>query len=274
MTLRTLTPIKKYGITERKKAELDNLTIEVLDAQHEVQQLTTIVEAFKAKYTKFLNFLKIAEENRAQALAAKDLLDEVVQNAFDLRSNSDIAFNEIVNADAKIKEVAQEMRDVMDKLIYTAEMINRLATIVVRKKVKNPLISDELITMIQTVGKDANNAVALTLVALKSTFASQAANMESEAAASLEYSQSMKLYEILTRTNAKGEINPEQKVSLKSLLYEAYETSKTDYRIAHKASNDALKQLNHAKAQLNKATVNWKSLSSGLTAATAAALAS
>lgn len=262
--------IGKYGITEKKKAELDALTLKVLDEQHQVEQFQAIVTALTDKSEKFQAFLMAAEANRAQALSNKNLMDEVVQNALGLQKNSKIAYNEMVAADSQTKILAITVRSVMNELIYAAEVINRLANMVIRKKDQNPLISDELMSMIATAGKDANNAVALTLVALKSTFAAQASSMESQAAAGLEYPQSIKLYNLLT---FKGSAATKEQ-SIQELLDSAYDTAKTDFISAKKASQTTIDQLNIAKTQLGKAQVWYNSLSSGLSAGNAAALAS
>ncbi len=265
---------KRYGITERKKAELDQLSNQVIDAQYDVNQLQAVVTALTEKSEKFAGFLIITEQDKAQALSNRNLLDSVVQNALDLKSNSEISFNETVGADSQTKEVAIEVKKLIDKLIYSAEVINKLSNLVIRKKAMNPLISDELVSIIGQAGKDANSAVALTLVALKSTFASQASSVEAESVSSLEYIQSMQLYEILTGTNLKGQKIPEYESCLQALLYTAYKDSETKYSQAHKANTETLKQLNTATSDLTKAQIKLRSLQSGLAAANAAAFAS
>jgi hypothetical protein len=179
----------------------------------------------------------------------------------------------MVIADSKTQSLAKYITDVMNKLIYSAEMINKLANYVVRKKALNPLISDELVSMLGTAGSDANNAVALTLVALKSTFASQASNMESQSATALEYVQSMDVYQLITGTNNDGK-ELLGNVSLKSLLYKAYAEAKSNYEEIHTAVVLTTTQLNNAQNSLNKAQVALKSLQTGLAAGNAAALAS
>lgn len=260
----------KYGITEFKKKELDALTTQVLDAQDDVTQLQAIVTSLTQKSNNFQSFLNAADANRTQALNNKELVDAIVQNALDLMNNSNVTFNEMVIAKAKTKDVATNMNSVINKLIYSAEAINKLANIVVRKKAQNPLISDELVSMVTTAGTDANNAVALALVALKASFAAQATNQDSEAATGLEYTQAMKLYEVLT-VNSENE-NP--KICLQKMLHSAYTKAKADYLHAQKANNETLQQLNLTTTELNKAQIKLKSLQSGLSAATSAALAS
>lgn len=262
--------ILRYGITERKKEEIDFLTNEVLDAQHDVEQLQAVVDSLTQKSQNFQAFLATADANRSTALNNKVLVDSVVQNALTLRNNSEIAFNEMVLADSKTQQLAVQTNNVINKLIYSAEVINKLANLIVRKKAVNPLISDELVSMIGTAGQDANNAVALMLVALQSVFTSQATSLESEATITLEYSEAKNLYAVLVGSGT----NPDRQHCLQQLVYDAYNQAQLTYERAQLANNDTTQQLYNATADLNKAQVQLKSLQAGLAAANAAALAS
>lgn len=275
---------QQYGITERKKQELEQLSQQVLDAQDTVQQYQAIVDSLTAKSNKLNTQLDAAEANKAQALSNKDLLDTMIDNAKDLQNNSEITFDAVVLADAKIKDVAKEIKTTINDLIYSAEVINKLANLVIRKKASNPLISDELVTMVTTAGTDANNAVALTLVALNSVFASQATTLETEAAMALQLLQATKLYEIMVGQevdsihndlpDAEVPTNPTKTYTIKSLLDYAYVVNSAMYEEALTASKDTTKQLNDSKGKLSDAQVQLASLQAGYAAANAAALAS
>ncbi len=270
---------KKYGITEKKKAELDALTNEVLDAQHTVEQFQSMVDSLTEKSERFQEYLTEATATRDQAKNNKDLLDDVVQNVLSLKNNSSIAFDETVLANEKMEEVSIGMKNLINELIYSAEVINKLSNIIIKKKAKNPLISDELIDMVNTIGKDANNAVSLTLVALQATYAAEATSIESEGAAAMEFRQAVQLYEILTgrEDSIEGNGTPDEnryEGCLEYLIDEAYTKAKQDYEKYYIANQEATDQLNTATILLNKAQVNLSSLQSGLAAANAAALAS
>lgn len=268
MTL--LSPVK-YGINEKKKKELDLLTSQVLDAENNVTQLQAIVDSLTQKSATFQAFLATADANRSQALSNKNMIDNVVQMANDLQQNSEIAFTEMVLAKEKSESVAENINSVIGKLIYSAESINKLANLIVRKKAQNPLISDELVSTITTAGTDANNAVALTLIALKSSFAAQATSQESEAACTLEYTQSITLTDTLSKDK---ETKTTTSQCIQNMLNDAYTTAKDDYERAQDANNKTLKQLNQKTVELNKAQIQLRSLQLGLAAANAAALAS
>ncbi|MEM6719514.1 MAG: hypothetical protein AAF611_09380 [Bacteroidota bacterium] len=266
----------RYGITERKKQEIDLLSQEVLNAEHEVEQYQAIVDSLTDKATKLAGELSTAEANKAQALSNKNDVDNVINNAKDLYENSGVTYQEISVAETSIKNVATEINTVVNKLIYSAEVINKLSNLVIRKKAINPLISDELVTMVTQASSDANNAVSLTLVALESVFASQATTIESESALSLELLQATKLYEYITGTSIDSVENDmsTDTTSLKYYLYTAYDINSNMYEEVLKASDDNTAQLNDAKASLATAQIKLSSLQAGLAAANAAALAS
>ena len=157
-----------------------------------VEQLQAIVTSLNAKLTRFQSFLASADGDRAKALKNKESIDDIIQKARDLMKSSEIAFTEVVVADDKLKTVACELKTVIEKLIYSAEVVNKLSTLVVRQKALNPLISDELVAMVSTAGEDANNAVTLTLVALKAAFAAQATSFECESVSATEFIQAQK----------------------------------------------------------------------------------
>jgi flagellar hook-basal body complex protein FliE len=268
----------KYGITESKKAELDALTLKVINAQHTVDQFQSIVNSLTIKTTNFQGFLATADAKRTQAYNTKKLVDQMVQGAIDLLNNSQIAATEIAQARIKTDALDKKLKSVIDKLIYTAEMINKLSNVIIRKKALNPLISDELVSMIGNAGKDANNAVALTLIALKSAFTANALNIESEAAMILGYTEAIDFYQFLTGKSGvplDGDVTPfKTPNSLESQIHKAYSSAKATYTRMEKALVLTTNQLNDAQTSLNKAQVKLKSLQAGLAAANAAALAS
>ena len=282
-TLYTQSISTRYCVTEKKKQELDRLTQEVLNAEGTVEEYQAIVNSLTEKLTKLQAELASAKTNKETALSNKDSVDTVVDNAKNLLKNAEIVVGEISQANGSIRDTAIETNSLINKLIYAAEIVNKLANLVIRKKATNPLISDELITMVTQAQADANNAVALTLIALESVFASQATTSESVAAAELEKDQVEKLYELLingdmelkkpddatTSTTTDMENN-----SIKAYLYEAYTIASTMYEEVLAATNDTSNQLNNSKASLNKAQVKLASLQAGLAAANAAALAS
>ncbi|HEU4716468.1 MAG TPA: hypothetical protein VFU15_01490 [Bacteroidia bacterium] len=266
---------RRIAVTERKKAELDSLALQVLDAQQEVDQFQSIVDGLTAKLATFQGYLSYAETNRTNALNNLNLVNQVVQNYLDLMNNSSTAFYGIADAGKWSRTLSMQISRVMNKLIYSSEVINRLAALVIRKKALNPLISDELVSVLNTAGTDANNAVALTLVALQSVYASQASNTESEAAAALEYYEAMNVYEFIAGTNAVViDASTQKPDCLQKLLSDAYKNAVEYYNEMYTACQNISEDLNNAQQSLSEAQISLQSLQLGLAAGNAAALAS
>lgn len=269
---------RKYGVTERKKAELDALALKVLDAQQQVDQFQAIVTALTTKLNSFQQQLVIDDANRSSTLNNKNLVDQLVQSCRDLQTNAGIASTEMANADVLTNTLAVSVKVVVNKLIYSAEMINKLAANVTRKKALNPLISDELVSMLATAGTDANNAVALTLVALQTALAAQATNKESEAAVQLTNVQARDLYQLISGAKEvpgiSAEIPAPSEAPLQEQLHAAYTASVRRYHEMQRAVKITTDELNAAQLSLNSALVNLQSLQAGLAAGNAAAMAS
>lgn len=255
------------GVTEQKKAELDALAIKVLDAQHAVEQFQAIVNSLAEKSNVIQNFLTIDENNRSYTYNNKLLVNQMVQTANDLLNNSQIVVDEMGLATKRTKELAPSVKKLVDKLIYASEIINKLSNTIIRKKALNPLISDDLISMLGTAGKNANDAVAVTLIALKSTFAAQASNLETEMAIALEFEHAKSFLNLL-------KTNTITTTSLLKYLNDAYTKAQHTYKQTEKSFKIITQQLSDANSDLSKAQVKLKSLQSGLAAANAAALAS
>lgn len=271
----------KYGITEQKKADLDATRNKILDVQYEVDQYQAIVNSLTDKQLKFQGMLATADQDRARTLANQNLVDQAAKITFDLVNNSEVAKNEIAAAEdvsniSNPKEgVASCMEKVVTKLIYSAEVINKLAATVIKAKALNPLISDSLVSKLTTAGTDANNAVALSLVALSSTLAAEAVNIESKAALDLQNSQAKALWKQLT--GSKKPLSEESKTNSATLygrLHIAYTKAQSQYNTLHRALSIVNNQLSAATSRLSAAQVSLGSLQSAYAAGNSAALAS
>lgn len=267
-------PNGRFGITRSKKANLDLLADKVIDAQYIVDQNQQATSALTQKLVKFEGYFATADANRTISLNNLNTLKSVIQNSWELRQISSSSLLEMTKAKTNIQTLAIDVRSIVEKLIFTVETINNLNNLIVRKKALNPLISDELMTILGTTGTDANNAVALMLVAMKSVFSAQASCVESDAAAALEFSQSIVLQEILTGSNYDGTVSPNYAQSLEALIENAYENSKLDYLKYQSAVEITKKQLNEAQVSLSMSQTNLASFQASLAAANAAALAS
>jgi len=264
MSLQPLKP--KNGITEQKKAELDALTLQIIAAQYDVERNQAVVDSLTLKVADFQGFLSLAEGNRSQTYNNKVLVSQLAEHVSALKNTSETTLSGIVRAGDQSSALSLAMKQVIDKLIYSASVMNKMAKEVIKQKALNPLISDDLVNMVAAAGKDANNAVALTLVALQSAFAVQASNHESAGALELEDQQAKDLYGMIVA-------NPGEIVSLKAILDQAYRDAAHHYQLEETAVKVSEAQLACAQTTLNKAQIRLKSLQSGLAAANATAFA-
>ena len=279
MQAKKLTPAentdKRYGVVERKKAEIDKLSNEVLNNQAEVDEEQAIVNSLTDKLNRLQSQLNAASANKSVALTNNDLGEQLVNNAIDLMNSSEMTYKQILKTQSSTYTLSSSIEEVINKLIYSVEVINKFSSLVTRKKASNPLISDELVTVLSTAGTDANNAVALTMTALSSVFTSQGTIAESESSLALEYLQSVKLVEFVLGQEvdySSGEILPQK--GIKEMLQEAYDTASAMYDSALDAVEDTQNQLDNAKDDLSAAQIRLASSEAGLAAANAAALAS
>ncbi len=264
---------KTFGVVAAKKEQISILESKLLTAQNTVKKRLAIVSALTEKSVKIETALAESDTAKNKALQTKNLLDTVIRQVEELLTNSKGVALQTKEATSKNNEVAVTITAVTHKLIYTAEVVNKLSNLIIREKAINPLVSDELVTLVTTVDKDAINAVALTLVTLKSIFTAQSTAMSSDTIVVLENKQVAQLYESLT-TSQVPEKDEVFKKNIKQCIDQTYENALTLYAGTLAASTDVAKQLHHAKADLDVAETNVSSLQAKLAAAQAAILAS
>jgi ribosome-associated translation inhibitor RaiA len=276
--------IRKYGVTEKKKAEIDELIIKVRNAEDEVEEYQAVVSSISDKLQKFQAELAIANANKEQGLANKKLMESIVMNVKDLMGDSATVQNLMMTSEDKIKKASSQMSSLINELIYSADLINKLSDLIIRKKQINPLVSDELVTMVTKAGTDANNAVSLTLTALQSIFTSQATNVEGQNVLKLEQKLAKELNSLIEFKDKSNESlnetvlfsttqNEDKQLNISDMIIQAYEYYKSIYDSTLAATDDITKQLSEATLQLDDAVVNFNSLKASLAAAQAAALA-
>lgn len=276
------------GIVYKEKATLDWLAIQVAEAQYQVDQCQAIVDAQTAKSLQFNDFLTAAEANKSTALTNLNLAIEVDSSVSSLRNSTGLAFKQTGTATKEIKRVSGEMATLINKLIFSVELIERFGQLVNKQKSSNPLIPDTLISFMAKATTDANNAVALTLTALQSCYAAEATSLRSQEIISLENDQVTQLKGTIEQTTLPP--GPPGVVGLArdgdfmvgltpdgtgvlQLLYQAFDQASKKYNQARNNVAIVNKQLAHAQNALATATTSLNSYKAGLAAATAAAYA-
>jgi hypothetical protein len=272
-----------YGIADQKKAELDLLTAQVNQAKYEVAQQQVIVNSLVVKSNQFNLFLAQADADQATALSNFNLVKDVMSSVKALVVGAKLAHHQTDAATEGICKVSAKMAELINKLIFSVEIIDKLVQLINKQKSINPLVPDSLITFLSKATADANNAVALTLTALQSCYAAEATLLESKSAMKLGDDQANELKDKMEQGwNSPKECTTatacncgftDSNDGIVSLLYRAYQTASTNYKDALQDNNSVTRQLSYAQEQLAAVTTMLNSYQSGLAAATAAAYA-
>ncbi len=272
----------KHAINDRKQAELNALTFGIAQTQYQVAQLQSIVTSLTQKNDDFTALLLDAEKRRDTASSNLNMVNQVIAGIKNILGNTDMVRDVTEQADDKIRQTAEHLSTLIKQLIFSVEIIEKLAQLVNKKKASGKIITNELVKTITAASADANNAIAVTLTALTSCYVAKTSGNEAKNITWLECEQSSELYELITlgktdNTPESGDADTsapaEKQPSLLALLTIAKEESITKYNAAFTASNSVTKELAQAQTGLNNATVKLNSLKLGLAAATAAAIA-
>lgn len=283
MNIMTQKHLLVYGIADQKKAELDLLSAQVNQAQYAVAQQQVIVNSLVAKSNQFNAFLTQADADQATALSNFNLVKEVMSSVKALVAGAKLAHHQTDAAAEGILKVSARMAELINKLIFSVEIIDKLAQLINKQKSINPLVPDSLITFLSKATSDANNAVALTLTALQSCYAAEATLLESKSVMKLGDGQANELKDKMEQGwNSQKECKhvaecncgfTDSSDGIVALLSHAYRTASANYQDALQDNNSVTKQLTYAQEQLAAATTMLNSYQSGLAAATAAAYA-
>ncbi|MFC6120500.1 hypothetical protein [Phytobacter sp. SCO41] len=192
----------KNGIAEQKNAEIDALTSQVNKAQFRVNQLTTVVTSLTAKQANFAALLTDADSKKDAALANLNQAKTLVANVETLQRYSILVSQQTDKSLRNVRETSNHMAELIEQLIFSADVVEKLSGFVNRQKAANNVIPDALVAVLNQATSDANNAVALTLTALQSSCASAASVDQAGSVSALEARQAQQWLTLLTGTSA------------------------------------------------------------------------
>ncbi|MCL9670895.1 hypothetical protein [Citrobacter sp. MNAZ 1397] len=191
----------RNGIAEQKNAEIDALTSQVNKAQFRVNQLTTVVTSLTAKQANFAALLSDADSKKDVALANLNQAKTLVANVETLQRYSILVSQQTDKSLKNVRETSNHMAELIEQLIFSADVVEKLSGFVNRQKAANNVIPDALVAVLNQATSDANNAVALTLTALQSSYASAASVDEAGSVSALEARQAQQWLTLLTGTS-------------------------------------------------------------------------
>jgi hypothetical protein len=265
----------KIGVTERKKKEVNKLQNEVLDAKFDVDQYEAIVGSLGTKLVNFEAYLTTAESSKDTALRNKTAIDQIVRDVAVLQKTSILAKDKAVLTREAINGVAGQMKIVVNKLIFCAEMVANLSNLIQKRKKANPYISDELVKLITNASATSNAVISASLTALQASYGAVSSSNQIESISALEVKQTDNFLKSLAipKNKAGIELDKADSITLQRLLDGAYHHAVTVYDKALAAKNEASEDLSSAQSAQDSATIKFNSLSAGLEAAKSAALA-
>lgn len=271
------------GVADQKKADQDALTVQINEAQYEVNELSAIVSSLSKKSTEFTALLNETETRKSSALNNLNLAKDAVAAVRQVTQNTMVAVEQTGMAAEKIKSTTSQVSILIDKLIFSVEIIDKVTALVNRQKLSNPLIPDELITLLTKATTDAEKAVATTLTALQSCYAAENLIFEAHAVTTLEAQQSKYLQQRITAHAALGSKILERRDckhglddkawGLLARLQAGYHHACKVYDETLNANDMVTQQLDYAQKQLTNAQTKLSSLKAGLAAEKAAAFA-
>ncbi len=272
------------NVADNKNAELNSLTNSVTAAQFLVAQRQAIVTSLQAKSAQFAAYLTQATNDQATALANLTLAKDAIASVTSLTNSLGTEATQTQLAAQGAGSVSADMATLIGKLIFSLDFINKVAVLVNKQKSSNPLLPDSLITAMNKASTAGNNAIALTLTALRSCYVAEATLLESSVVAELASGQSTALSKTMLAGWAPqddvplvpaetGNGLPPVTPGILNLLNLAYTIAVKTYKKALWDNAIVARQVSFAQGQLAAATVQLGSLKAGLAAATAAAYA-
>lgn len=264
------------GIDNHKKAELDALTKEILDAQYDVNEVQAIVNSLSIKSSQFTQFLSEALAAQNTTLSNLHLCQQAVDSIKGVVKGSKLAAKTSEKACSTANAVSQDMAQMLNKLMFSIDIIDKVAQQAAKQKNSNPLVPDQLITYLNKATSDANKAFASALTALNSCYAADATLQEAQGITSLEHQQAHQLKERMESPEPSipnSPTAPSELPGILTLLNARYQKTQEKYQTALANNNAVTHELSHAQKLLATATSRLASLKSGLAAASAAAYA-
>ena len=145
-----------FGVAEQKNAEIESLKHQVSNAQYTVNELTTVVQSLTSKQSQFSQLLTQADSKKATVLAHYNQVKTVSGDITELKRYSNIVNDQSGNANDAICQTSETVATLINQLIFSVDVIEKLTGFVNRQKAVNKVIPDELVTVLNTATTDAH----------------------------------------------------------------------------------------------------------------------
>lgn len=261
----------KDAMADRKKADLEMRTLSVQAAEMEVNELQAKVNALQQVVDQSSINLEKAHTSKEAALKNVDGCNSLLHSVTHLHLHAQTLKKQSSQANALTVKTTTEVSDLIKNLIYAGEQVNLFAEMVYKKKQANPLISDELISVLEAANAYLNAAIAATLNAFEGCYISYSTAGDVVILTHLEEKKASILLERMTgdKTTLSAQTSDQPK-SLQPLLVRAYKLAAKEYDRSFAAQEIVIQQLGDAQIKFETVTQNLRSQQAGLDAAMAA----
>lgn len=169
-------PAIKVSATEAKRlkqSSVDELLTELHDAAIELERLQSLVDTLSERRERLAKRSGIANDHHVQANKVAEATAQSVQLVDRAANRTDEAASQAAVAAECATALLQGFSQWMNELLLMYDLVNRLYLVTIRKKALNPLIPDALIQQLMQAGADVNEAISLSITALKSVQAAR-----------------------------------------------------------------------------------------------------
>ncbi|MDW6002502.1 hypothetical protein [Vibrio mangrovi] len=188
----------KVGIAEQKNLEIESLTSQVANVQYQIDEMNAVVNSLTDKQGHFAQLLTDAEAKKNTALSQFNQVKLVASQVAELKQYSLVVNQQTKTTKGEVTATSQNVAHLINQLIFSVDVIEKLTDFVNRQKSVNKAIPDELVSTLGQATTDANQAIATTLTALQSCYATVSSASESYSISDLELQQSAHLESLLT----------------------------------------------------------------------------
>lgn len=235
------------GIAERKNREIETLENQVAAAQYQVNELTAVVSSLNAKQNNFAQLLTDAESKKSIALGHFNQIRQIAVQIAELRQYSEVVSQQ-VTSNAAVTDTAKNVAALINRLIFSVDVIEKLTDFVNRQKAVNNAIPSELISILGKAVTDSNKAVALSLIALESCYATVSSACESRTISDLEIKQAVEVEALLMGGTSENEQSQFLFKRASKALTDV-ESTLTDMQKAQKWAQKSISALKNAEDQ-------------------------
>ncbi len=170
----------KLADTKKSKAsdKLNSFIKEVQNTKEEIDLLEATVSDLSKKAV-WMQHKQIRTRTYGNSiLEYRNNLLQIIETVNDLMTNESILRLEVIAANKKINQLTKVVDELLKKLLFTMELVNKLSSTIIRKKALNPLISDDLLRSVSIIAENSSLAVDVSLLALQYTFNTLSASNE------------------------------------------------------------------------------------------------